>query len=78
MGQKSNPNSFQLPSKTAFFSGNTFNTLEYSTFFKEHYSISSVCHLGCMSFVGIIYQQVLHALTLNRQAHLRKSFSILS
>lgn len=68
MGQKSNPNSFQLPSKTAFFSGNTFNTLEYSTLFKEHYSISSVRHLGRISFVGIIDQQVLHAWTLNQQA----------
>lgn len=40
MGQKSNPNSFQLQSKTIFFSGNAFNTVEYSTLFKEHYSIS--------------------------------------
>jgi hypothetical protein len=41
MGQKANPNSFQLPSKTTFFSGNTFNMLEYSTLFKEQYIVSA-------------------------------------
>ena len=41
MGQKANPNSFQLPAKTTFFSGNTFNMLEYSTLLKEQYIVSS-------------------------------------
>jgi hypothetical protein len=54
MGQKSNPNSFQLPSTTAFFSGSTLNTLEYSTLLKEHYAISSVRQLSHISFAGII------------------------
>lgn len=54
MGQKSNPNSFQLPSTTVFFSGNTLNTLEYSTLLKEHYAISSARRLGHILFIRVI------------------------
>jgi hypothetical protein len=41
MGQKSNPNSFQLSNKTAITSGSNHNTIEYSTLLKEHLNVSS-------------------------------------
>ena len=41
MGQKSNPNSFQLSNKTAITSGSNNNTIEYSTLLKEHLNVSS-------------------------------------
>lgn len=41
MGQKSNPNSFQLLPKTNNLFSSSFNSLEYSNFLKDYLTISS-------------------------------------
>ena len=41
MGQKSNPNSFQLSKKANNVFSSSFNSLEYSNFLKDYLSISS-------------------------------------
>jgi hypothetical protein len=41
MGQKSNPNSFQLSKKSNNIFLSAFNSLEYSNYLKDYLSISS-------------------------------------
>jgi hypothetical protein len=41
MGQKSNPNSFQLSKKSNNILFSAFNSLEYSNYLKDYLSISS-------------------------------------
>ena len=71
MGQKANPNSFQLPSKTTFFSGNTFNMLEYSTLFKEQYIVSS----NLTTFFEKVWQEVVLSFMV-KKIPLKESFLV--